>query len=103
MPSRDYYTELNEQWFRDMLTSPSVEALTKSKAQIVLAQAKILAPKKDGSPEHKRRTGAYHRSLKIVKVPHEYRNAYKVLSDSPYGLFVEARYHVLKRALRSAK
>ena len=103
MPSKDYYVELNEQWFRDMLTSPSVEALVKSKAQIVLAQAKILAPKPDGSKEHRRRTGAYLRSLKIVKVPHAYRNTFKVLSDSPYGLFVEAQYHVLKKALRSAK
>ena len=103
MPSKDYYVELNNKWFHDMLTSPEVEALVKSKAQIALAQAKILAPKPDGSKDHRRRTGDYFRSLRIVKVPHAYRNTYKGLSDSPYGLFVEARYHVLKKALRSAK
>lgn len=86
--------QLNDDWFRSILSSPGVQSLCRAKAEAALAQARATAPVK---------TGAYRNSLKIVPVKHEYRTTYEVVSDCDHALAVESQRGTLARALRSVR
>lgn len=86
--------QMNDGFFRSILRSDAVEALTRAAAQRVLIEAKAKAPVK---------TGAYRDSLQIVKVHHANRDTYEVGSDRDYALLVEGRHGTLGRAVRSVR
>ena len=83
-------------WYDDetgkLLRGPEIAGLVKKEAAAVEATAKRIAPVA---------TGGYRDSIQTVSVQGKDRVTYRVESLLPYAMKVEAKYGVLRRALKA--
>ena len=84
-------------WFDDetgkLLRGPEITALVKKEAAAIEATAKRIAPVGD--------TGDYRDSIHTVAVTGKDRATYRVETLIPYCMKVEAKYGVLRRAMKA--
>ena len=86
------YIQYNEDFFDQILNSPSVQGLCKAKAAVALANAQARAPVL---------TGEYRDGLHLESKKHAHRTTWWVVSDSDHALAVESRTGNLARALKA--
>lgn len=82
----------NSAFFAAVLKLPGVVHQTEAVAQKAAAKARATAPVK---------TGAYKRSITVVRVQARYRIVWLVVALDPKGLLIESKTGTLGRALRS--